>query len=490
MKQLKKLASFLLAMTLVFAMATTAFATQEGTLTDGSITINDAVSGQTYNAYQLLYLESYNAASGAYAYKANSAWETWLKTQTSYVSFDAQGYVTWVGNADAATFAKLAQVEAAKMTADKTVTADSTTVSFTDLKLGYYLVDTTLGTLCSLDTTNPSVVMQEKNEAPTNVKTVQEDSNSNYGEKNDADIGQIVNFKSTITAQPGAENYIFHDEMSAGLTLDSNSIKVYTVNDGTETELDTNNYEVKTTGTCKTDCDFEVHFRQDYLNTITASTTIVVKYSAVLNENAVVGSAGNPNKSYLDYGTNPSDEIKPGSTTPPSETKTYTWDVDVLKYGNNDKTKVLKDAQFVILNSAKTKVATIVNGKITGWMDVPTAGSNGEITWPTNTILTTGDDGKISVDGLDADTYNLREVKAPTGYNKLAEDKQFTVTAGTKNGDTMTYTTPVVEVNNNAGTLLPSTGGMGTTIFYVLGGILAVTAIVLLVTKKRMNSAE
>ena len=98
MKHARKLASLLLALVMVFALATTAFATQEGTLTGGSITINDAVPGQTYNAYQILYLESYNTESGAYAYKANSAWETWLRTQTSYVSFDDQGYVTWVEN--------------------------------------------------------------------------------------------------------------------------------------------------------------------------------------------------------------------------------------------------------------------------------------------------------------------------------------------------------------------------------------------------------
>ena len=108
MKTLKRLSSMLLAVFMVMAMAIPAFATQEGTLTGGSITINDAVPGQTYNAYQILYLESYNASQKAYAYKANSAWETWLRTQTSYVSFDSQGYVTWVENADAAEFAKLA----------------------------------------------------------------------------------------------------------------------------------------------------------------------------------------------------------------------------------------------------------------------------------------------------------------------------------------------------------------------------------------------
>ena len=145
MKHMHKLASLLLALVMVFSLATAAFATQEGTLTGGSITINDAVPGQTYNAYQILYLESYShdengTATGAYAYKANSAWETWLKTQTSYVSFDAQGYVTWVKGADVEAFAKLTQVEAAKMTADATATAPAaaegntySTVTFSNL---------------------------------------------------------------------------------------------------------------------------------------------------------------------------------------------------------------------------------------------------------------------------------------------------------------------------------------------------------------------
>ena len=123
MNKTRTLCSALLALMLAVCMIVPAMAAQEGTLTGGSITINDAVPGQVYNAYQLLYLESYNKDAGAYAYKANSAWETWLKTQTTYVSFDAQGYVTWVENADAAAFAKLAQVEAAKMTADATATA-------------------------------------------------------------------------------------------------------------------------------------------------------------------------------------------------------------------------------------------------------------------------------------------------------------------------------------------------------------------------------
>ena len=480
---MKKILSIAMALVLMLAMAGTAMAAQEGTLTGGSITINDAVPEQIYNAYQILYLESYNKDAGAYAYKANSGWEAWLKTQTSYVSFDAQGYVTWVDGADAAAFAKLAQVEAAKMTAaDATATAPAadegktySTVTFSNLKLGYYLVDTTLGTLCSLDTTNPSVTMQEKNEVPTNVKTVEEDSTGNYGTTNDADIGQTVNFKSTITAQAGAENYVFHDTMSAGLTY--TGVTGITLNG---TTVDASNYTV--TAPAADGDTFDVTFIQAFCDTLKANDQIVISYTATLNEKAVVAGEGNPNTSKVSYGDSSNTKV-----TPDSQTKTYTWDVDVLKYANGDESNVLADAQFVLLNSEKTKVATIVRGKVTGWVDIPEAGTDGTITWPNNTVLTTGANGKIEIDGLDADTYYLREVKAPDGYNKLAEDVKVEITGATENEN---YTTVVAKVNNQSGAELPSTGGIGTTIFYVIGAALVIGAIVILVAKKRAGSEK
>lgn len=236
MRHIKKLVSLLLALTMVLAMAVPAFAAQEGTLTGGSITINDAVVGQTYKVYQILYLESYHVdnettGEGQYAYKANSSWSNFINgngINGVYVNVDAQGYVTWVTNASAADFAKAAQKYAKdnSITPDASaVTATTATVKFENLNLGYYLVDTTLGTLCSLDTTNPNVVMEEKNEAPTNVKNVEEDSKvgkeNAWGTTNDADIGQTVNYKSTVTLPKGSENVTFHDTMSAGLTLDT-----------------------------------------------------------------------------------------------------------------------------------------------------------------------------------------------------------------------------------------------------------------------------
>lgn len=489
MKRFKKLAGLMLALVMVLAMALPAFAEGE----TGSITINDAVVGQTYTIYQILDLESYNASANAYAYKATTAWNTFINSDAikgTYVEVDAQGYVTWKTGADAAAFAKLAQKYAKDHNIGNqgTSTATTTTVSFTGLDLGYYLVDTTLGTLCSLDTTNPDVVMEEKNEVPTNVKTVEEDSKTGdaaWGTTNDADIGQTVNFKSTITAQAGAENYVFHDKMSDGLTLDKTSIKVdnIAVTDADGNDKTGDNYTVSyPTGEGADGCTFEIAFSQSYLDTITSSTTITITYSATLNEKANVGLNGNTNTSKLSYGDSSNTK-----TTPDSTTTTYTWDLDILKYANGDESKVLKDAQFVLLNKDKNKVATIANGKVTGWADVPTTGT----TWTDNTILTTGENGKIEIDGLDADTYYLREVKAPNGYNKLAGDVEITITGATTNEkNELTYTTVVAKVNNQSGTELPSTGGIGTTIFYAVGGALAVGAAILLVVKKRMKNFD
>ena len=478
MKNTKKLVGLLLALVMVFAVSA---AMAEGET--GSITINDAVVGQTYTLYQILDLESYNASANAYAYKATTAWNTFINSDAikgTYVEVDAQGYVTWKDGADAAAFAKATQKYAKdnSIANQGSVTATTTTVSFTGLDLGYYLVDTTLGTLCSLDTTNPNVIMEEKNEVPVNVKTVEEDSTGNYGEKNDADIGQTVNFKSTITAQAGAENYVFHDKMSEGLTY--TGVTGITLNGAVVAE---SNYEV--TAPAADGDTFDVTFTQAFCDTLKANDKIVVSYTATLNEKAVIAGAGNPNTSKVSYGVKDGTTSEPSGTTPPSETTTYTWDLDVLKYANGDESKVLKDAEFVLLNSAKTKVATIVNGKVTGWADAPAA-VDGTIAWPTNTVLTTGENGKIEIDGLDADTYYLREVKAPAGYNKLPDDVSIVITGATKgDNDELTYTTVLAKVNNQSGTELPSTGGIGTTIFYVIGGVLVIGAAALLIAKRK-----
>lgn len=478
MKKMKKAASLLLTMIMVLAMALPVAAEE---VNNGTITINDAVTGQTYKVYQILDLESYNKDENAYAYKATTEWTEFINSngiKDVYVKVDTQGYVTWVTNAKVADFAKLAQAyakENAKITpsADP-ITATSTMIKFENLDLGYYFVDTTLGTICSLDTTNPDVVMKEKNEVPTIEKEVQEDSNNAWGKTNDADIDQKVNFKATITVQDGAENYVVYDKMSEGLTF-SNDIKVYVG----ENEVNPSNYTVTQNVAVGEDTyTFSVAFENSYLEVLEKGTEIIIKYSATLNENAVVGLPGNPNDIILKYG----DENQP-SWTPKEITITYTWDVGVLKYANGDKTKVLKGVTFVLLNKDKKQVAKIENGKLTGWETIDND------TDLTKYQLTTDENGKIAIDGLDADTYYLRELAPLPGYNRLNGDVEVVITGARKEEtrDALTYQTKVIEINNQSGTELPSTGGRGTTILYVVGGMLVFTAAVLLVTKKRLK---
>lgn len=479
MKRMKKFASLLLALVTVLTMTTTAFAAQQGKLTGGTITIGNAVEGQTYSAYQILYLESYNATTGAYSYKANSAWAEWLKTQTTYVSIDENEYVTWIKDANVAEFAKaaLAYAKGNNISADKTEKAESTTVKFEGLNLGYYLVDSTLGTLCSLDTTNPDVTIKEKNTQPTIDKQVKEDSTNEWGDSNSAEIGQTVEFKTTINAKKGAQNYVLHDKMDTGLTLDQTSITVK-VGDVSLTKDTDYTVEYNTTD----GCDFEIKFTQTYLNKITADTTIVVTYSAVLNENANIFTDANLNKTKLDYGD--------GSETKWDETETYTFKFDIIK--TDSEMKLLSGAKFELYDAEEDgnkialvkefdgvyRVATVAEEKADGF---------------TSAVI---EAGKVTIKGLDSDKdtiYWLEEIEAPAGYNKLNARVKVDMTKGenlTTNmtGDTWAKENGGVQITNNTGTQLPSTGGIGTTIFYVIGAILVIGSAVLLITKKRMSN--
>ena len=479
---------------MVFALATTAFAT--GT---NSITVKNAVKDQEYKLYKMLDLVV-NDAHTAYSYTVNSAWKNFFKAAEgetpagkglTYVNIDAQGYVTWKENADVAAFAKDAEEFAKDLTALKTHTASADgDFAFSELEAGYYLVTSTLGTKATVGTTpgNPNPEIQEKNAAPVNVKTVEEDSKVGkegvdaWGSTNDADIGQTVNFKSTITAQAGAENYVFHDTMSAGLTY--TGVTGITLN---ETAVDASNYTVVTEGL--TDgCTFEVRFTQAFCDTLKANDQIVISYTATLNENAVIAGDGNPNTSKLSYGDKGDESHTPSGTTPPSTTKTYTWDVDVFKYTMNGETETaLAGAKFTLSKNAdgSNPIALVSEGN--NVYRVAKTGETGTVT-----EITTDATGKFTIKGLDADTYYLTETAAPAGYNKLAGP--VTIVIGENGVVNATTEAPQgvdeVKVLNQSGTELPSTGGMGTTIFYVLGSILVVGAVVLLVTKKRMSSAE
>ena len=492
MKYMKKLMALLAALTLALAMAVPAFAESGTASNNGTITIDNAVTGTTYKAYRIFDLESYDTEKNAYSYKLNKNWEDFPTYSTTidsntvsaadFFSVNSAGYIEWKDEKkDAgADFAKLAKAFAVanNIACDKTETASSAKVTFTDLTLGYYLVDTSLGSLCSLDTTATSVTIKEKNSDTTIEKKIVITGDEKV-DSNSAGIGDTVNFSITITVKDGApKNYVLHDKLS-GLTFDPASLKV--VRGGTALTLGTD-YTLVTT---PADGDsFDVKFTEDILKT---NDVVVVTYSATVAKDAAIVGAGNTNKAKLEYN---------GKHSTEEETTTYVWKLNVHKYAldSTNKEVALSGAKFVLyrMDSGTQKYATLTGDKIAGWVT-----NKGDAT-----TLETSGEGDILIEGLNVGTYYLEETEAPAGYNKLAEPIEVEITATTsvtsvsetvqyKNLSEPSYKTATdatVKVLNKAGTQLPSTGGIGTTLFYVIGGGLMAVAAVLLVAKKRMNN--
>lgn len=513
-KTIQKLMAALLAAAMVCAMAIPAFAT-DGDATaaaatgTGSITIENAVTNQTYKIYRILNLE-YHADTKAYRYTANGAWEDFILRENNNFKLDKEtGAVTWINTNPenngtaiqqiANSAGKYAEYTPNNVQEDGSAKANGITLTFSNLPLGWYLVvsdlvDLDKGALCSIGTTDPNAVIREKNSKPTIEKEVYEGDALGYS--NDAGIGDTVKFQTRIHVTDGnPTNYVLHDTMSNGLKFNSESVKVYLLRDraGAENEFAgyltvNNDYELVTSP--NDSCTFEIKFRK----TLMPFDRIQVDYSATVTSDAVIGTAGNDNKAVLTYGNN-------STTTESSTTKTYVWEMGVRKFANlggDDTNHALADAEFQLYkkdgdtqkyaNFVETSTTSVY--KLTGWTNNATEAT--KVKTPAN--------GNITFEGLDAGTYYLEETKAPVGYNKLTAPITVVIDRGTlptvasqtisytvKYGDT-TADDHIVRVENKAGTVLPSTGGMGTTLFYVIGGGLMVAAIVLLVTKKRMEN--
>jgi len=467
-KTFKKLFAALLAAALVLAMAVPAFA--ETNATKGSITISKTVKDETYTIYRMFKLDSYNAESNTYSYTVESDWEGFFKTGAggNYITLDGQNHPTWTAadendSTTVAAFAKAALAWAAdKKISGTKETATGDTVTFSNLDLGYYLVDSSLGALCGLNTTNPDATIKEKNEKPEIKKEVQT-STGDWGDKNNAKIGDTVEYKVEITVADGAQTYTVTDTMSTGLTFNSGSLKV------TANDVVTTDYTLTPTTN-----GFTLVLPETYVSTLTKGTTIIVTYNATLNKDAVIDGDGNTNEVKLGYGNH--------QNTVPSKVTTKSYQFDLVKVDGATK-KLLNGAEFKLYDAENGGSVIKV---------VPVAGgyrvANGDETGAVDTIKV---NGKVHISGLDKTTYWLEETKAPDGYNMLTERKPVSLTNGSNN-TTLTSSTwseadHGVAVENNAGTVLPSTGGMGTTLFYVIGGGLMVAAVVLLVTKKRME---
>lgn len=485
MKASKRLFALVLALVLVLALSATAFAADN----IGSITIDNAVNEKTYTIYRIFDLDSHNADFTAFNYKVNPAWAAFFSEGAegrSFVDIDEQGYVTWKQNASATDFAakaiEFAQTQSIANDGQKT--ADSETVKFENLELGYYLVQSDLGVLCSLDTTLPDVTIKEKNSEPTIDKTVEEDSNHAWGKHNDADINQVVNFKTIVNVVDGdPKDYVLHDKMSEGLTFRADDAENLTVKIGDRTLVRGEDYTLVTDN--NDECTFEVHFVNGKLK---PNDVVTVTYSALVNEKAVIAGTGNPNDTFLKYGDN--------NETEHSTTRTYVWQIDAFKYTVKNGETPLKDAKFVLykLDGNNKLYATVdAASKITGW----TANAHDSTGSTKASVFVTPENGKFSIIGLDADTYYLEEIEAPAGYNTLKDPIKIVISAEIDQNNvgtpTVTYnetSTGLVKIENKTGLELPATGGIGTTIFYILGGLLVLGAAILLITRKRMTKAE
>ena len=470
------------------SMGAAAFAADEETTTTGTnkITVTGTVKDETYKVYKMFDLVVDDPANPtAFKYTVATGWTDFFTTGygKDYVTIDAtDGHIEWKEGMDADAKMILLAQEAEKVASNPAATkvADGTTVEFTGLENGYYLITSTLGTKAMIDSTptNPAQTIAEKNPEDTIEKTVKEDSTGVYGESNDAQVGQLVEFKSVATIEPYTRNVKIHDTMSTGLDFTSGSIKIYT-DEALETELAATNYEVLATAD---DGDtFTIEIKDTYIATLSSSTKLYITYTATLNEKAVVndgttGIVDQKNTTKITYGDKQSVTDDTTTTTHKFEIKKHNSSNDLLA-GAKFKLYIMTSPAVEANESTGTEAAEAVYAEVpvvkiddTNYR-VAKAGETG-------VEIVTVSTANIVVWGVDSDDYYLEETEAPAGYNKLADKQKVTVNAA---ADT------VADVLNNSGTELPSTGGIGTTIFYVVGSIMVVAAGVLLITKKRMS---
>lgn len=431
----------------------------------GTITINKAIVNESYNIYKVLDLETYDKVNNHYIYRAASGWETFLDGATDYLEArneNGDKYYVWKDGVDKSRAKEFAE-KAYKYAKDNNITptmtkkATSTSVVFDNLDLGYYLVDSSVGALLHLTTTNPTATVNEKNTLNPNVdKNVLENSTGVYGKENDDMIGSTINYKSTITTGAGYGSYILYDKMDKGLTFNVNSVVVKIGDDVVEA----NNYVVKTN---VTDYTFVIEFNDEFILKQPKNTNIDVYYTATLNKDATIEGDGNINETFLKYGNN--------ITTDKKKTITYTYAFEIIK--TNKEGVELTGAEFILLDKLGNEIKVILKDEETKTYRIATE----------NEIGVNIKAGKATIEGLDKDSYKLKEVVSPEGYNKLTSPVEFSV-----NGKTNVTIIERTRVNviNYTGSELPETGGIGTKLFITSGLSLVLICGLVLVTKLRL----
>lgn len=571
MKKMRRTWAILLALVLTVALAVPGFAA-EG---EYSITITNDKAGHTYEAYQIfagtVASDAEQVGNETGPMLGNIIWGTGVDGVALLAALraaDAEKYgacttaadvakalgAEGATAADAAAFAEIAAQHLTGTHYDSTKGDGVYTIS--NLPAGYYLVKDQDGSLQGEEDTATeyivqvlgNVTMEPKDSGiPTVEKKVSEEDyrqddgyGTTYNDVADWDIGDSVPFK-LIGSIPDMSayntyEYIFTDTLSNGLTLQVETINVYiAINRDDEVHnyvplTEDVDYTLTLNNVANGGGSFSITFEDlktaPYIDQGNRNY-VIVTYDATLNPNAEIGLPGNPNSVYLEFSNNPNGDGLGRTTEDRVIVFTYELDGDKVDGANPD-TK-LPGAQFVLFNGGHTRVAAVVDGKLSGWSELPagySAANHEEIpddAWAevANATITSDEDGLFSVAGLDDGTYYLREIKAPDGYNLLDADLRVVIDADTANGQNWDGVTPgtaltgltvttqlgedggvngpvvgdttdgavAITVENNGGSTLPETGGIGTTIFYAAGALLVLCAGVLLFVKLRMRKA-
>ena len=462
MKKMKKMMALALAMVMVLAMSVTVFADAP---TNGSITVNPNNKGQTYTLYKLFDAHiTFKEKEGTNPVEYEQAAITY--TLPSGKSLGTTGEQWFVINDNGFVEAKDTLTDAV-MKSNEFITwaksigtqqgsaiaaADDNdpNVKWEEVPFGYYFVDSTLGAFIGIDSDNPDVTIQDKNNPPKldkKIKQVNDASGEADGSVFDAtetdeiqfdgdgsnehaiaQVGDTITYTIEVTAKPGAENYVVTDTLDAGLTPPAaTGVTVKAGNTdlkAQETKSGTKDATVAVSGQVIT-----VTFSNDYLNTLTADTVLTIEYTATLNGSAVVASSSNDNTAKLEWGHKPTKDYTE------DESKVWAAKVGVDKRVGESSGDPLKGATFVLKKG-----------------DLFYKNTNGVVTWVTEqsqaTTHTTGEDGKLDADftGLANGTYTLVETVVPDGYNKT-DDTTITIEDADVTTENLAQTAVVMQKN-------------------------------------------
>ena len=499
-----------------FAGASTAMA-EDTTPSGYTITINNTETGHTYEAYQVFKgrLDGGTLSDIEWGEGVDGA----TLSTAKYDSKSAKEIAKSLNDTNAKEFANnVAGGNGAKSylkTATGSVEGETgQSKEIPSLSAGYYLLKDTIDSATAAQPAAYTkfilkvvgdVSVTPKTDTPSVEKKVKENSNkyvadggygAGYNDVADYNIGDAVPFKliGTVPSMDRYDTYkyTFNDTASKGLTLPSvDGVKVYVADD----KAGTTKADITSSAITVKNQELTVAFTDlKTVDGVTAGKYIIVEYSATLNGNAVIGLPGNENAVKLTFSNNPNQSGQGGSNpqgeTPEDKVIVFTYQLNGTKVDATNENKFLKDAEFKLQRQSDSKWAQIESGKVTAWVESEDAAS----------VVTSGDDGKFLVAGLDDGKYNVKEIKAPAGYDLPADPFVVTLTAQTKhsqewNGTPATALTDHTNGQfdetfvNNAGSNLPSTGGMGTVLLYVAGIAVFVLAGATLVMALRRRNA-